>query len=71
MFEKNPGMTARQVIASVEKEHHLSLRRARARLGEGRIAAAKRNPVHKQKRSRIDSRLAVRLRIRAIGVQQP
>ena len=71
MWEQNPGVTGRQVVAGLGREHLLGVRRACELLRECRLAAANRSDAHRRMKWRVDHRTAVRLRIRAIWMRQP
>jgi DNA invertase Pin-like site-specific DNA recombinase len=71
MWQQHPEVTGKQVIASLECEHTLGVRRARELLRDCRTAAVRRSPAQKQMGWRIDHRTAARVRVWAIWKRHP
>lgn len=71
IWKKHPQVTGKQVIASLGLKHLLGIYRARQLLRECRLAAAKRNPMHKTVGWWLDCRTAERIRISAICKRHP
>jgi hypothetical protein len=71
VWKEHPGFSARQVAASASLEHPLGICRTWKLLRECRVAAARRDPVHKQVGWHLDKFTAVRIRIGAILKRHP
>jgi hypothetical protein len=71
MWKRSPGVTGKQVIASLGSQHFMGVRRARDLLRECRVVAAMKTTAHKRIGWRVDHRTAVRLRINLIWKRHP
>ena len=71
IWKRNPGVTAKQVVASLGLEHPLGIRRALKVLRGCRMVIAKRSSAQKQIRWRIDHRTVARVRVSVLWKQDP
>lgn len=70
IWEQIPEVTGKQVVARLGR-HHLGVKRAEALLQHLRVAAARRSPMHKRMRWRIDAWTSARIRVGAIWRRHP
>lgn len=71
IWEQHPEFSGRQVAASARLEHPLGICRTWKLLKECRVAAAKRDSVHKQVGWHLDKFTAARIRVGAIWKRHP
>jgi hypothetical protein len=71
LFNKQPAVTVKEVLASIRKDYCLGIYRAWAALRSCRETAARHSPAYKQMAWRFDGRTKTRIRVAAIWKRYP